>query len=196
MHDHGYSTREVLDWLISKCATPPAASPAGSDTQVQFNDGGALAGDSGLTWDKTNNCLSVAGGTSSASFTVKCNASDTAFKMKSGAGDEIFAVGATGSNANLAFGDLDETGNHTLFTSQDTTKLMRFAAPGGQITFGDHQSWGNAAQLVVDDANQVVTSNVDIEFTLDSKGPILVDRTTATKYRLYVDNGVLGIEAV
>lgn len=33
--------------------------PAGSDTQVQFNDGGAFGADSGLTFDKTNNILSV-----------------------------------------------------------------------------------------------------------------------------------------
>ena len=36
----------------------------------------------------------------------------------------------------------------------------------------------------------------DIIFLTDAFGPILTDRTTATKYRLYVDNGVLSIEAV
>ena len=34
---------------------------AGSDTQVQFNDGGALAGDSGLVFAKTSNNLTVSG---------------------------------------------------------------------------------------------------------------------------------------
>ena len=34
---------------------------AGSDTQVQFNDGGALAGDSGLVFAKTTNNLTVSG---------------------------------------------------------------------------------------------------------------------------------------
>jgi hypothetical protein len=33
----------------------------GSDTQVQFNDGGVLAGDAGLTFDKTTNDLTVGG---------------------------------------------------------------------------------------------------------------------------------------
>ena len=36
-------------------------SVAGSDTQVQFNDGGSLAGDSGLTFAKTSNNLTVTG---------------------------------------------------------------------------------------------------------------------------------------
>ena len=39
-------------------STPPA-SVAGSDTQVQFNDGGNLAGDSGLTYNKTTDSLST-----------------------------------------------------------------------------------------------------------------------------------------
>jgi hypothetical protein len=36
-----------------------SGSPGGSDTQVQFNDGGSFGGDSALVWDKTNNILSI-----------------------------------------------------------------------------------------------------------------------------------------
>lgn len=36
-------------------------SPGGSDTQVQFNDGGSFGGDAGLTYDKTTDALSVGG---------------------------------------------------------------------------------------------------------------------------------------
>lgn len=39
--------------------TITATGVAGSDTQVQFNDGGALAGDSGLVFNKTTNNLSA-----------------------------------------------------------------------------------------------------------------------------------------
>ena len=38
-----------------------AATPGGADTQVQFNDSGALGGDAGLTYDKTTDKLTVAG---------------------------------------------------------------------------------------------------------------------------------------
>ena len=34
-------------------------SPAGSDTQVQFNDGGSFGGDSGLTYNKTTDTLTI-----------------------------------------------------------------------------------------------------------------------------------------
>jgi hypothetical protein len=36
-------------------------SPAGSDTQVQFNDGGSFGGDSGLVFNKTTNKLTAGG---------------------------------------------------------------------------------------------------------------------------------------
>ena len=40
-----------------------SGAPGGSDTQVQFNDGGStLGGDSGLTYNKTTDTLSVTGG--------------------------------------------------------------------------------------------------------------------------------------
>jgi len=45
----------------------PSAGVAGSNTQVQFNNSGALAGDADFTFDSTNNKLSVAGGVAAAS---------------------------------------------------------------------------------------------------------------------------------
>ena len=40
-------------------AAASSTSPAGSDTQVQYNDGGSLAGDSGLTFNDSSNTLTV-----------------------------------------------------------------------------------------------------------------------------------------
>lgn len=39
--------------------TTASATPAGSTTQVQFNNAGALAGDADFTWDLTNNVLAL-----------------------------------------------------------------------------------------------------------------------------------------
>lgn len=39
----------------------PASSPGGSDTQVQFNDGGSFGGDAGFTYNKTTYALTVNG---------------------------------------------------------------------------------------------------------------------------------------
>lgn len=38
------------------------ATPGGADTQVQFNDGGALGGDTALAWNKTTNVLTLTTG--------------------------------------------------------------------------------------------------------------------------------------
>jgi hypothetical protein len=43
----------------SIAALSPPTTPAGSDTQVQFNDGGAFGGDAGLTYNKTTAALSA-----------------------------------------------------------------------------------------------------------------------------------------
>lgn len=37
------------------------SSPGGSDTYIQFNDGGSFGGDIDLTWNKTDNLLDIAG---------------------------------------------------------------------------------------------------------------------------------------
>lgn len=61
-----------------------SGSPGGSDTQVQFNDGGAFGGDSGLTFNKTNKSLTIGGATVTtaatlAGFTQTWNGSGQAF---------------------------------------------------------------------------------------------------------------------
>ena len=88
-----------------------SASPAGSDTQVQFNDGGSAFGaSSGLTFDKTNKALTLGGATITTSnpvisatqtwnaggvtFTgIKLNVTDTASASGSLLGD--FQIGGT-----------------------------------------------------------------------------------------------------
>lgn len=49
------STRQV--WENSSAGG--SGTPAGSDTQVQFNDGGSFGGDAGLTYNKTTNALTA-----------------------------------------------------------------------------------------------------------------------------------------
>ena len=47
------------------------------------------------------------------------------------------------------------------------------------------------------EVNSIIDSRtVDITFTDNTKGVVLKDRTTGTSYRLFVNNGVLDIEAV
>ncbi|MCC7305380.1 MAG: hypothetical protein IT558_03865, partial [Alphaproteobacteria bacterium] len=55
----------VLTWVTA------GGSPAGADTQVQFNDGGSFGGDADYTWNKTTNVLTLTGSASiSSSVTI------------------------------------------------------------------------------------------------------------------------------
>lgn len=157
MHEHGYTTRQVLDWLIAKCASP---SPAGSDTQVQFNDGGALAGDAGLTWDKTNKTLTI---TSTASVV-------DLLRVNTSTANPIFLIQESGSaHARIGLGDTNESDNAIFFLLNNAGLV--FSAPSFSADFGDPDGFGNSTLFKVDDANQAVTSNVKIVVT----GDVIVD---------------------
>ena len=54
---------DASDSLLKKVKPLYIATPGGSDTYVQFNDGGStFGGDSGLTYNKTTDVLTVGGG--------------------------------------------------------------------------------------------------------------------------------------
>jgi hypothetical protein len=44
--------------------------------------------------------------------------------------------------------------------------------------------------------DEVKNPDYDIVFATNTQGPVLKDRSNGTSYRLYVDNGVLSVEAV
>lgn len=54
-------TKSVGGDAIWAASAGGSGSPGGSDTQVQFNDGGAFGGDSGLVFNKTTDTLTLAG---------------------------------------------------------------------------------------------------------------------------------------
>ena len=56
----GIDAEEELPYIIPGPPGIGSATPGGSDTQVQFNDGGVLGGDAGLVYDKTTDTLTTA----------------------------------------------------------------------------------------------------------------------------------------
>ena len=54
-------------------AAKPNTVPAGSNTQVQFNDNGIFGGDAGLTFDKTTDLLTVTGNVSAGNHVASGN---------------------------------------------------------------------------------------------------------------------------
>jgi hypothetical protein len=133
-----------------------STSPGGSDTQVQFNDGGAFAGDADLTWNSTTNVLGITGDvnlsdggtytttlqtiTPTAARTISFpDATGTVALVGGSSGQVLYnnagavAGGNLGYNATTgAFGYINGTGTITQATNKATGVTLN--SPSGQIT--------------------------------------------------------------
>lgn len=92
-------------------------SPGGSDTYVQFNDGGVTAGDSGLTYNKTTDVLTATGGINTGG-------------SKSGG---IYLTGITSGGVALAVNDVAGTAITYLMPSTNGA-ANQFLMESGSVT--------------------------------------------------------------
>ena len=97
----------------------PAGSAQGSDTQVQFNDGGSFNGDAQFTWNKTTNALTITG-----DVTASANVSGAFFY---GDGSGLTGVSATaspaGSDTQIQFNQNGSLAASSLLTTDGTGSL-------------------------------------------------------------------------
>tara|TARA_Y100000591_G_scaffold20418_1_gene15079 strand:- start:379 stop:2061 length:1683 start_codon:yes stop_codon:yes gene_type:complete len=129
-----------------------SGSPGGSDTQVQFNDGGSFAGNAGLTFNKTAGSLTVAGDVS---------------------GSPIMLVDNDQSNAGHVMKlTTDGTGNGTNVLDMESASSTIFRARAdGRFGFGpDGVSSMGAGTFVVGIDNSSHTSDIAISQRLQHLG--------------------------
>ncbi len=105
-----------------------SGSPGGSDTQVQFNDSSAFGGDSGLTFNKTTNALTVGGATVTTSapilnMTQTWNDSGVTFNALS------LVVTNTASSSDSTLVDFRTSSNSAILQFSRTATLLVY---GGQ----------------------------------------------------------------
>lgn len=133
----------VLDWAAV------TTSPAGSDTQVQFNDGGAFGGDAGLVYNKTTNNLQTGFiGVGSA------NDGSAYIEVKTLTG---------GSNIQGFRAEADNVGNiqFSTFITADAQVRFRFAADGSM-------GWGSGAAVVDTLLSRGAAGTLDLKATSGS----------------------------
>jgi hypothetical protein len=152
-------------------------TPGGSDTQVQFNDGGAFAGDADLTWNSSTNVLGVGGDitlddggaytttlqtiTPTAARTISFpDATGTVALVGGSSGQVLYnnagavAGGNLGYNATTgAFGYISGAGTITQATNKATGVTLN--SPSGQITL-------NGAALAADTTVSFTLTNSSI----------------------------------
>lgn len=133
-----------------------AAAPAGSDTQVQFNDGGVFAGDAGMVFNKSTNALTLTGpltavgGTLSSTLTMSAAAINGAIRVDV-ASATTCAIGAAVSNYVRITGTTTITGLGTVASG-----VYRDVVFAGALTLTY-----NATSLILPGAANITTAAGD-----------------------------------
>ncbi|MBP04997.1 MAG: hypothetical protein CMA72_09475 [Euryarchaeota archaeon] len=155
-----------------------SGSPGGSDTHVQFNDGGSFGGDAGFTYNKTTDTVSVAGAVTAS-------------------------LGLSGSLTRLVDGtSYLVAGSNMTVTSASNGQVTLAAASGGstspggldtQIQYNDGGSFGGVASMTFDDSSGHLTiiddkklqfgtgNDASIEYDEDGNDVLLINGA-ATKF--------------
>ena len=162
-----------------------SGTPGGSDTQVQFNDGGSFGGDSGLTYNKTTDTLTISGdlAVNGADITTTGSGTATLFNSNAltlnlgGAATAITMGDSTSATATIRGGTLvGNTTTQNLFNTTATTINMGGAA----TTLSIGAATGTAT---INNANTVVAGDLAVnggDITTTSTGTAALFNTNAT----------------
>lgn len=107
-----YPTQNAVKvYVDTAIAGVGGGTPGGLSTQVQFNDGGNFGGDTGLTYAKATDALTVAGSVTSP-LIVGSTATNSGLTLKTTTG-----VGTTGADFHLKIGNNGATDGFTVLNS-------------------------------------------------------------------------------
>jgi hypothetical protein len=142
-----------------------SSGPGGSDTQVQFNDGGNLGGDSGLTYNKTTDSLTITGDlavnggditTTSATGSLYNNTATTinigtqaAITTNIGKNESGSSVSLFGGNIQFLKVDTGSAVHSYIFDGSSDGMWIQSNALGGPIEIGDPEGFSNTTRIIV-----------------------------------------------
>ena len=168
-------------------------TPGGSDTQVQFNDGGTFGGDAGLTYNKTTDELTLAGD----------------LNLDDGVGGNTTTIQAVTPSANRTISFPDATGTVALVNGANGTIQYNDAGTlKGNSDFTVDPDWNDAAvtftglKLNVTDTASAIGSNL-LDLQQDNTsffrvvagvgaGTVTLDRANTPILRLFQSTGGVG----
>lgn len=160
------------------------SAPGGSDTYVQFNDGGNLGGDSGLTYNKTTDTLTIGGNlVLNAQGDLRLSDADSSNYI-------AFQAPTTVSNNNIytlpsAVGSANQVLRIASVASNDATLEWATVSGGGgtpggsdtEVQFNDGGSFGGDAGLTYNKTTDSLTITGDLAV---NGGDITTSTTTAS----------------
>jgi len=143
------------------------SAPGGSDTYIQFNDGGNLGGDSGLTFNKTTDTVTVAGdlavngGDITTTLATATLMNTTATNLSIGGAATTLTIGATSGGTTALRNLYTKLGTTAagLSTNSGTTNYL-VVNPYGDLILApittDIGAGGTNAQLTITNTNDGV----------------------------------------
>jgi hypothetical protein len=173
-----------LDLTGGTLSLTVTATPGGSDTQVQFNDGGSFGGDAGLTFNKTTGRLTLGTSGQAAFSTDLLLTRKAAANLRFGAADAAAPVAQTLSVQSVVAGTTNTAGaNLTITGSQGTGTGV-----GGSIIFqvAPAGSSGTAQNALVNLLEVTSTRRFSLYNTF-------TDATTFERANIFWDSNVLKI---
>src|SRR3990172_7338646 len=159
-----------------------SATPGGSDTQVQINDGGAFGGDAGFTYNKTLNNLSIDNTVEAALFKGKQSATIAGY-------NRFYELSGNGTNY-IGFTVPDAiTATYSLKLPDDEpgSEMLSCAAPSGGVsacTWKLHPWEGTYALLTPADADDIIVDYARKAITLTAVACIANGTTPSVSINL------------
>ena len=163
-----------------------STSPGGSDTQVQFNDGGSFGGDSGLTYNKTTDTLTAV---NLAVQDIDVTGSSNALTVNCDDGNVGIYVISTDRVASIRFEDIDT--NDVILAGADGDDFFIRTDDGGFkvktqeniVTALDLDSSGNLSIAGNILPNITSIKILPRDFIADDSGrPLMIDDSSTKRY--------------
>ena len=123
------TAKRIYIGAVDGSGTLIGSAPAGSTTQVQFNNAGVLGASAALVFDSTNEILRVRSH-ATRYFTIGPNAGGSSEIL--GYGNRSLSINSVESSVDI--GDVDGVVNATFIKIDDPNSAMDISCPGGTIT--------------------------------------------------------------
>jgi hypothetical protein len=155
----GTSSAAVFNFTIPKGDTGSAGVASGSDTQVQFNDGGLFAGATGLTWNKTTGQVSL--GNNLANY----------LKVVGQTAGGAPGISSDGSDTNVGFNySTKGTGTHTFSTNGFAQTQIQIPHVASAVNY--HAIYGAATGASPTIESRGSDANIGLNLTSKGTGTI------------------------